>query len=283
MLCAVNLFAQVIPNADMEAWEDSGSFEEPAGWNTTNPLVITVTKTTDAYQGQYAALLESKSLVIITVAGVMATGDIVPEELTVKGGFPINQPYTNFSGFYKYTPSTDTSSGEDTCWMAAILTKWNTTNNARDTVAMANFYGGAAANYTFFDVPLNYIAPELPDTALIIVFTTRNPLGGPAGSKLYVDDLSLSGGVGINLINEYEEVSIYPSPVSDNLVITLANTSQAKQVIVSDLLGNKVGSYIVNSDKVNVNTTSFANGIYFIELLDDSRNVLATKKFSVKH
>ena len=283
MLLAVNLFAQVIPNADMEAWADSVSFEEPIGWGTTNPFgVTTVSKTTDAHSGQFAALLESKSVLGITIAGIMATGVINTDELTVEGGFPINQGYTNFSGFYKYTPSADTSSGTDSCWITAVFTKWNDTNNARDTVAAANFYGGEAATYTLFDVPVNYVAPEMPDSAIIIVFTSRSPLGAPAGSKLYVDDFALSSGVGIDVIKD-EEVNIYPSPANDNLVITLASASQARQVIVYDLLGKKVGSYPAHSNKLSLNTSSFTDGIYIIELVDDSQTVVATRKFSVKH
>lgn len=88
MLFAVNLFAQVIPNADMEAWADSVSFEEPIGWGTTNPFgVTTVSKTTDAHSGQFAALLESKSVLGITIAGIMATGVINTDELTVEEDF----------------------------------------------------------------------------------------------------------------------------------------------------------------------------------------------------
>jgi hypothetical protein len=97
MLLAVNLFAQVIPNADMEAWADSVSFEEPIGWGTTNPFgVTTVSKTTDAHSGQFAALLESKSVLGITIAGIMATGVINTDELTVEGGFPIKQGIFQF-------------------------------------------------------------------------------------------------------------------------------------------------------------------------------------------
>jgi hypothetical protein len=273
-----SLSAQVIPNAGMELWDNSSGTEQPTGWSTTNQYAPnTVIKSTDSHSGTYASLLETKTIIIVNVPGIMGTGNFNLTTFTVNGGFPISTAYAQLSGYYKYEPV-----GADSFWVFSLFTKWNSGNNSRDTLAMANFFGGAAAAYTLFQTDFLYLSPGVPDSALLIVSSTKNPLGGPAGSKLFIDDFDFSGVVGIHEVAQ-QTVTAYPSPANDKFVIRLSNISEAKQIIISDVLGNKVATVPVQSYAVNVNTSLFSDGIYLYQVTDNVGKLLSTGKFSVKH
>ena len=273
-----SLYAQVIPNADMELWDNLSGNEEPTGWSTTNPYANnSVIKSTDSHSGTYAALLETKLVIIINVPGIMGTGNLDLTAFTVAGGFPISTAYAQLSGYYKYEPV-----GADSFWVFGLFTKWNSGNNSRDTLAIANFFGGAASSYTLFQTDFFYLTPGTPDSALIIVSSTKNPLGGPEGSKLFIDDFNFSGSVGIDETVE-QPVNAYPSPANDKFIIRLSNISEAKQIIISDVLGNKVATIPVQSFVVNVNTSMFSDGMYLYQVTDKAGKLRSTGKFSVKH
>src|SRR4030095_14831263 len=120
-----------IPNPDFENWIAGTGYEDPEGWGTPNaalqPLgAVVVEKTTDAHSGTYAAKLVSVNIIILTVPGLMGTGEIDPVNYNFLGGFPVTSSPATLTGWYKYQ-----SSVNDTSLVVSVLTKWNTTTNAR--------------------------------------------------------------------------------------------------------------------------------------------------------
>src|SRR6185295_19801255 len=97
-----------------------------------------------------------KNIVLFgTVPGAMGTGIIDVINQTCGGGFPLSDSLVSaFTGYYKYSPV-----GSDTAFMYALLFHWNSAMNKRDTVGVATYLGGAAANYTFFGVPFVILIP----------------------------------------------------------------------------------------------------------------------------
>ncbi len=82
--------------------------------------------------------------------------------------------------------------------------------------------------------------------------------------------------MGIKNINSNQKVSIYPNPVSNNLIIN--NMTGVNTIKVSDILGETVKNITVSGSKTNINVSNLSKGIYFISLMND-KNVLETKKF----
>lgn len=279
IVCALPMLAQVIPNAGMENWTAGAGFDEPTGWGTPNPYgIVVVSKSTDSHSGTYAARLASKNIIVVNVPGVMGTGAIDPLNFTINGGFPISEAYNEFNGYFKFYPK-----GGDSCWIFAFFTKWNTANNSRDTVGIANFYGGSTPAYTQFHAPIYYLLPEVPDSALVVAITSKTVLAGSDSSVLYLDDLNFSGSVGIANMPEQPVVQSYPNPANDQLIIRLPAGNDVKQLEVFDLLGNKKSTMKVSSGQVTLNTSHFPAGLYFYQLKDQSGKETGAGKFSVVH
>jgi Secretion system C-terminal sorting domain len=82
-------------------------------------------------------------------------------------------------------------------------------------------------------------------------------------------------------------MSVYPNPTNNmaNLVYNLTNEADVK-LTVTDLTGKVVmtenyGSQVKGSYKVDLNTSEFANGVYFYTV--NVNGVNSTKKFTVSH
>ena len=82
-------------------------------------------------------------------------------------------------------------------------------------------------------------------------------------------------------------MSVYPSPARDiaNLVYNLNNEADVV-LTITDLTGKVVmtenyGSQTKGTYKVDLNTTDFANGVYFYTVNVNGKK--STKKFTVSH
>ncbi|MDW8393755.1 MAG: hypothetical protein RMK52_05875 [Chitinophagales bacterium] len=215
-----------VPNAGMEEWNNLVFYEEPKFWTSPNALVSSlgqkvVEKTTDAVSGMYAAKLTSVylSLLNINVPGAMSTGTLDvsnPSNPTFRGGFKLNDPNAvAVIGYYKFTPS-----GNDSCMLYAIKTRWNSATGQRDTVAIAYYTSGAKQSYTFFVAPFVVLLPgATADSANIIISTAADVLNAQAGSVLYVDNLDFTNDVGIA---PTPEVTTLPTLLADDQGTELA-------------------------------------------------------------
>jgi len=98
---------------------------------------------------------------------------------------------------------------------------------------------------------------------------------GMYGGELWMDDVNITGTVGVN---EYDNVvRIYPNPVQNMLNIN-AN-SNIDRVEVYNMMGQMVGSYNVNESNTQINTSNYANGVYTVKI--STENGMTTQKFTV--
>jgi hypothetical protein len=189
---------------DFEDWETvtqgSVSFEKPTGdwWDGLNTLAtiggpITLTKTEDAYSGNYAARLETKLWGDdLSIPGILASG-FFDKELPMGDNLVVGKPFVDkpirFDGFYKYQPQDN-----DTLIILIALTRYDTDNNLQDTIAKAELVSNQVQdNYSPFSLTLNYYNNQTPDSIHIILLASaggKNMQGNP-GSVLFIDDLSL--------------------------------------------------------------------------------------------
>lgn len=240
-LLVTRTFSQEIPDGDFETWtsitQGNANYEEPAGdwWGSLNNLrllggPVTLTKTTEAYTGNYAVMLETiawgNDLVIpgILTAGYFDATAPITQNL-IQGRAYTKRP-VSFDGYYKYLPQTG-----DTCGIYANLTKYNETTGKTDTIAEASFaIDETISEYSKFSITFEYRNEETPDT-LNIVFTSSlsgQNLSGQVGSKLYIDNISM------NFSNSIEKTAAeLPFLVINNQEIFEINAKANKAYLIS--------------------------------------------------
>ena len=89
-----------------------------------------------------------------------------------------------------------------------------------------------------------------------------------------------------NLNNNFNQVIVYPNPVTDILNINFElNKSTASKIEILDLSGKQVAviadENLTGMVSKQINTANFKSGIYFVKI--QSENETITKKFSVIH
>jgi hypothetical protein len=277
--------AQVVPNGTLETWNNIILYEDPANWSSPNQLtailgITTVTKSTDASSGTYAARLEGAYIDAfqLNVPGAIGTGQIDATTQSFKGGFPLNGASpAALIGYYKYAPV-----GADSCLMFSVLFRWDAVNNQRDTVAIAYYSTGAVTDYTLFSAPFIPLSGETPDSAIVIISTSKDILTAQAGSTLYVDDIDLSGAVGL-ADPAPSLISVYPNPADESVTFSIAIGWNAARAEVIRIDGSYMSSYAVSAGDFRINTKQFPQGLYMCQLKDESGKIVAAGRFTVSH
>ena len=90
-----------------------------------------------------------------------------------------------------------------------------------------------------------------------------------------VDNISVTPGTGIE--NHGLSTKVYPNPA--NNVLNINATANINRVEIFNMMGQMVGSYTANDVNTQINTTSFANGVYTVKI--ETENGTSTKKFTV--
>lgn len=195
LLFASNISAQ-IPNEGFEQWSGSN----PVNWVSGNVEGFTfVTPSGNPLSGQFAARLETKSIM----------GNLVPAVLSAGSdgeGFPVSQRHGQLSFYYKFSKTVSTAylfvsvgfkKGED--GIGAGVLAINT----------------PADNYTPVTIPVTYINEEIPDLGVILIQVTDQNLSPAAsGSYAEIDDLSFSILTDVNDesagVNDFHLSKIFP-------------------------------------------------------------------------
>ncbi len=184
-----------IPNGTFETWT-SNTFNNPQYYpytsNTSTYLkqaVFNITRTADAYHGNYAVQLETTTLPGDTAFGYFV--NIVPgnNSPTVwHGGMPYNQKPTGLRGYYKYNVATADSG-------TMIIAFSQGGSNIRTYFLKV---GGIYSNYTLFNFTFNPALSITPDSVEFGALSCKFDPGmqqphGIKGSILKLDSVSFTG------------------------------------------------------------------------------------------
>ncbi|MEI6816735.1 MAG: T9SS type A sorting domain-containing protein [Bacteroidota bacterium] len=71
---------------------------------------------------------------------------------------------------------------------------------------------------------------------------------------------------GINEINSINTLTISPNPTANTITIHQNNYSPNQQVMITDVLGNKVYSHAINTATETIDISHLSSGIYFYEV-----------------
>src|SRR5579872_3598344 len=200
-----------IPNASFESWSTgsgtAGPYNTPNSWGNPNPYVAIIPGSTypvqqgsPGFSGSYYVKLISENITGYgVVPGLVGTGTASLSGTTVNitGGFPCTSRPSVLTGKWQYAPGTG-----DTAHVIIYLFKWNIGTSREDTIAYTDkIVTGSATIWTAFSINLNYYSGSIPDSARILLSSSKLPPGtGIAGSYLYVDTLAFAGTVPAGVI-----------------------------------------------------------------------------------
>lgn len=75
-------------------------------------------------------------------------------------------------------------------------------------------------------------------------------------------------------------VSVYPNPAQGDLNVTFDRKMGVEKIAIYNLIGKKVKSYRVAGESAKLNISDTPSGIYFVRLMNNSGQVLATRRFT---
>ncbi|MFP4664440.1 MAG: PCMD domain-containing protein [Bacteroidales bacterium] len=179
--------------------EVSWEIPESGWWSSLNMLKtlgcpLTMTKTEDAYAGNYAVRLETINWGDdLIIPGIIASG-YFDKERPIGENLVLGQPFeykaTLVRGYYKYHPAT-----QDTAVFYTSLTRYNTSTNQRDTIAEASLtINDSIRNYTEFQLIYEYRNYDQQPDSINILFLTSisgQDFNGHVGSTLFIDDVEI--------------------------------------------------------------------------------------------
>ena len=287
-LYTLNCHAQLL-NGDFENWSPQYNFENPDHWETlnvlslfSNPLSAFKATGIDKHSGNYALKLKTVFLSnnpapqsLPDTIGYVFSGKIIVSPPSLKLGIPFTDRPKKMEFWSKYVPV-----GNDTGAISVVLQKWN--GLKADTIADGYFKISTTLTYSFFQINLHYYSPALPDTAITGFSSSYNKYSARIGSTLYIDDVALTGWVGIDEsgMSGTDKVQVFPNPAKNNLNI-LAQSQEADNVQVMDVSGKLVDVYKIQNYRATINTGAFAEGLFFYEIRDKKNRTLNKGKFNV--
>lgn len=86
-------------------------------------------------------------------------------------------------------------------------------------------------------------------------------------------------GVGINELTSSLQINVYPNP--NNGIFSISNEVKISEIILMNMLGEKIYSSQINSDKANINLKNIPKGIYFIQIVSET-NRITNKKIIIE-
>ena len=291
----IELKAQTLPNPSFETWVPSGSpppfdWEEPKNWKSTNAatefILAGISKSTDSQSGTYSAKIVTANIFGNDKPGILVNGDPALDFPNytidvITGGTPISTKPNKLNGFYKFTAN----SAGDSAFIAVILKKYNSVNNKIDTIGLGTLTLPAASAFTSFEVLINDLDSSVIADSVVVAFYSSKPDNTFASGELFVDNISLDFGSGIDNRQYLESTfKVYPNPASGFITIGLNNiANQDVELSVTNVLGQVIFKHScqdVNSTVKSISLSDCSNGIYLVKMrLPES---IITKKIIIQ-
>lgn len=277
LIYSINLSGQSsIPNPSFEQWVNDN---KPVGWHGLYlDLFIqqfhTLSKTTDAQHGNFAARIETIEITLLgAMPGLASLSPIEFDLLTglkiKNAGTPFTAKATKVSGYFKYLQQNN-----DSAAVIVTFTKWNNQMNRRDTIFIGGFLVNQPINsYMQFNVNVS-LGAQQPDS-MNILFVSSAGFNPQIGSALLVDNLSVT----IDNTGIEETFTLfgdaYPNPTSDYVIFDVPSVG-INHIEVFDSSGKCVMKTTNDKQTFILDFTSLTNGLYFI-LINNNGNIFKSK------
>ena len=249
-----NSTPEPLPNYSFEDWYVN-KYAHPVGFYSRNDVMIangrkaTLTRSTDAYEGQYSAKLEVDS--IGGTKGVLTNAFY--QNWALESGAPYSAMPDSFSGFYK----ADVVAG-DSAYFQFYFSR-------DDTI---RYYYSMFIDSTVDWTPINLTFDlDTPPDSLRIYCRSSNQLG----SAVYFDAFQFHGGDLSVKEKRKATIGAFPNPV-DNQCTVWAN-SVIKKIELLDLQGRLLQTHHPQSEKYLLDLEKLASGKYFVVIYTDDEQV----------
>lgn len=264
---SLTLFAQNIPNASFENWQNVAPYNvsEPVGWFTSNILGFTLglspnaTKVTDSHSGSYAIRLET-----VAVPG----GDVLVGSAICMTGIQ-NKP-EKVTGYYKASLQGSDGGG------AGILIRGNGT-----AIGVGGFdVLEDAGSYTYFEMPIEYFTPGIePDTFQLMLFASTDYL--TAGSVVFFDDLTFDGVSAIRPAGiSNPAIKLWPNPASERVQLRIPEGMGEVSLQFFSPDGKLMGKSLF-SGQTELDISGWTPGRYFYEVRNAQGQLLHSNQLIV--
>lgn len=277
MCFSIFALAQTLPNSEFEVWINYGLFEQPELWNTPNPYTtivdpgaISVSKSSDAYSGDFSAKIETIDISggtfdvpgVITLANINV--DFISVTYSISGGMELKENVSKLSGMYKYQ-------GVDGDSATVLIYNFKRDNQGEiDTIGFGSGYLHDANSWTPFTVNMVNLNTHLPDTFNVIILSSGPELH--PGSILHVDSLTIETNTGIiNLDYDQISVQVYPNPTSDIVQFETKDIDKGRLVRVYNITGKLVSNSDFSDRKTKISMTEFPSGIYSYKVIKQNK------------
>ncbi len=253
------LKAQQIPNGNFELWDINVAnlSYEPVGWHTQNLGLYGdtgVQRYKPAHGGNLACGLKT-SFILGTYAlpGVLFTSfatSAVPDKMVgyIKGNLALD----------------DTT---------VIIVQFS-----RDSTVIANglyYMTQSQNNYIKFVMPIDFFGTGSPDSCRILVIGGGYQIDDTLTS-VAIDDLSFEypSNIKKTIYSTTDNLKLYPNPATD--VLNIVCNESFHTIVIYNITGQLVGTYEASTSVV---INDFDKGLYFLQLLDENKKVVAKKSF----
>lgn len=299
-MLTVSAFAQQPPNANFEGtWANTPAiptaFDEPAGWGTTNSLIllalfdnktpggVTISKeTASPYAGSNSLKIVTRAnytpsyLEINDTAGFAFVGKVQQATPYLVSGYPMTTQYKSLEFYAKYQPV-----GSDKGGCIVLFSKMN--GAVRDTIAYGTAIINSSSTFTKYTLDLTYKSSTLPDSASVLFSSSLND-GPQVGSTLYIDNIAFTGSVAsiANYSELLNRLEVYPNPAIDNVTIkSVVRDQYLNAVDVFDVTGKKVTSVTALGNTANISLSNYPAGFYTYNAFNDKKELIGIGKFNV--
>jgi hypothetical protein len=250
-LMALHASAQIV-NPGFETWTGT----EPQGWDNSNGdgSNTSVISTTDAHSGNRAVQLSVAPVFGFNLPGTINQMDIPISTTPASMRFWMESTFPN----------------EAVLFVTATVSD----NESNPLASAISFEANEYSNYTEIVVPFEMVDAGTPSKVDIIfsVGTLTGNIADLEGAVVRIDDVSLSN-VPVNVDEEEKselELSVFPNPVTGDVVTIQTGVSGAVDVIVSDMTGKMVlQCNLQNTDTngaIHLDVSTLAPGIYTVSV-----------------
>lgn len=283
-------YSQIIPNNYFQTWVTEPDYETPENWNTPNPfiagfpiLTTTVSKSTDAYYGDYSVFLETKDIFGGTyqVPGLITLADIEIDFLNVNfsisGGMALQENVAKLTGVYKY----DGANGDSAT--ALIYNFKRDDNGDMDTIGYGITYLHDTPSWAPFTVNMINLNTNIPDTFNVIILSSAlnmSNLQFMTGSRMYVDSLAIETNTGIIPLPFIQEtVTVFPNPTAAEITFKSENQLTGTIIEIYSLSGKLIYSSSFNANKITMDVSPLITGKY-IYVIKEKNTIKARGTFT---
>ncbi len=258
---------QELPNANFQEWETIGTYQNPEFWSTSNdPLlalgsIIPVTRSSDAYSGDYSAKLETKDIPLSTymIPGLLTLAqisiDYANATYSISGGMALHENVSRLTGMYKY----DGSEGDSA---SVIIYNYRLDEGNMDTIGFGVGFLPDASTWTPFSVDMVNLNNHLPDTFNVIIISSSG-FEVTSGSVLLVDSLAIETNTGIiNFSAEQIIVNVYPNPATELVTFKTSGLEKERIISIYDMAGNLIGTSNFSESYIEIPVDKLSSGLY---------------------